>query len=808
VSLLACLVAMTMGLSACSTAKEPPNASLGVPKDVVRDPASYVNPFIGTGSGGPIVGEINLFPGADVPFGMIQWSPQTNNPDPSQTLIAGYEQGADEIEGFGLNYLSGAGCTTYGNVPIMAYPGIPQVAPLKDPSAYWAHFSPKDSSASPGSYRVAMGNGVRVSLAVASRAGVGSFSFPAGKPATMIFYVSTAENPVSQATARVVGDDEVVGSVTSGDFCGHPSPYTLYFAARFQKPFSSSGTWSGYSLTPGATSVSSVLGGLYVSFPRCACKDVVRMQVGISYTGTKGALANLASAHLGFSVHEVAAKARARWNSLLLRIQVAGGTKAQRTVFYTALYHALLYPSLFSDADGLYIGFDDKLHKATRLAQYANFSEWDIYRCEIPLLSLLVPNHVSAMMQSLVRDAEQNGQLPRWALANWDTPVMGGDSADPIIANALAYGVKGFDIQEALHYMVRGASEPGASKDGTVERPGLRSYLAHGYVPDSLKVSNETSSVSPDGASLTLEYAEDDFAISRVAKLLGHPRLAVRFLVRSGNWRNVFDPRAGQVVPRTKSGAFVAGWPKGSFTEEKDLARFGVQGVGQEGFQEGDSAQYTWLVPQDLKGLFKEMGGDAVVRRRLDAYFEHLNAGPDAPYDWAGNEQDLEVPWEGDYAGDPALTASVVHRILTRYYTDSPSGEPGNDDLGAISSWAVWGMLGLYPETPGVPVLVTGSPTFPWVRIHLSRARTLTIVAKRGHRDLAKRGHRDLAKRGHPDAIYVKSLVVDGKQSQRPWVSLPALSRRATLVFTLGTKDDYSWGTAKADAPPSFPSER
>lgn len=785
---LVCLGVVSLGLTACSSTR-PSSGLSSIPENVVKDPVAYVNPFIGTGSGGPIVGEINLFPGADAPFGMIQWSPQTNNPDPNQSLIAGYEQGAHEIEGFGLNYLSGAGCATYGNVPIMPYSGTPSVAPLKDPSAYWASFSQRDESASPGSYRVAMGNGVRVSLAVASRAGVGSFSFPFGKPATMLFYVSTSENPVSQATARVIGDDEVVGSVTSGDFCGHPSPYTLYFAARFQKPFSTSGSWSGYSLTPGAKSVSSVLGGLYVSFPTCACKEVVKMQVGISYTGIEGALFNLEAAKLGFSESKVASRARKIWNALLSRIQVAGGTTEQRTVFYTALYHALLYPSLFSDADGLYLGFDDKLHKATKLAQYANFSEWDIYRCEIPLLSLLVPNRVSAMMQSLVRDAEQNGQLPRWALANEDTQVMGGDSADPILANALAYGVRGFDTSKALSYMVKGATQPGASRQGTVERPGLRSYLAHGYVPDSLKVSQETSSVSPDGASVTLEYAEDDFAISRVAKLLGHPRLAKEFLGRSGNWRNVFDPEAGEVVPRTQSGAFVAGWPKGSFTEEKDLAKLGIQGIGQEGFQEGDSAQYTWLVPQNLAGLFQALGGDARVRERLEQYFTHLNAGPDAPYDWAGNEQDLEVPWEGDYAGDPALTAQVVHEILTRYYTDSPSGEPGNDDLGAMSSWAVWGMLGLYPETPGVPVLVTGSPTFPWVRIHLSQGRTLTIVAKRSH----------------PNAIYVKSLKVDGTPSQKPWVSLPGLARHASLVFVLGPKADYPWARAPADAPPSYP---
>lgn len=772
----------------------------------VKDPAAYVNPFLGTGSGGPLVGEINTFPDADAPFGMIQWGPVTNNPDPRQPLVAGYEQGATRIKGFSLTHLSGAGCPIYGDVPIMPHPGVPHVSPVASPGDYEVGFSPSGESASPGSYSVRLADGVDVSLAVSTRAGLGTFSFPPGHSPTMMFDISGSENGVFASDARILGVDEVAGYATSGDFCGADDRYSVYFVARFDRPFSSSGAWRGSALAPGAKGASGTHGGIYVTFPRCTCRQAIRMQVAISYTGTAGAEENLRAADLGFDLSSVSRRVRARWNSMLTRVSIAGGTLSQQRLFYSLLYHSLLFPSVFSDANGDYIGFDGKIHTARSYPQYANYSEWDIYRSEVPLLALVAPRELAGMMQSLVRDYDQSGWLPRWPVANGETNTMGGDSADPIIANAMAFGVRGFDTSQAFGAMVKGASIPGSGPGGYVERPGLASYIRLGYVPDSSRVAIETSSASLDGASLTLEYAEDDFAVSRVAGMLaGGPGSAAdrcgtvdrscqalesAFLGRSGNWRNVFDPAFDEDVPRTTSGSFLPGWPAGTRVLGRALAIVGDQGVGQEGFQEGDSKQYTWLVPQDLGGLFGAMGGDAAVQRRLGAYFTHTNAGPLAPYDWSGNEPDLEAPWEGDYAGAPGLTERVVHEILARHYSDTPAGEPGNDDLGAISSWAIWAMLGLYPETPGVPVLVTGSPTFPWARVSLAGGRTLTLVAPRHH----------------PSSIYVSSMKLDGAPHDAPWLDFATLPPHATVAFDLTRNSAVRWGTAPGDAPPSFSS--
>jgi len=696
---VALLLAMA-ALPACSTASAAGAPTSQNPAGLVEDPASVVNPFIGTGSGGPAVGNINTFPGPDVPFGMVQWGPVTNDPNPSQPLVGGYFSGATTMEGFSLTHLSGAGCPAYGDVPIMPYSGTPNLPPPESPSTYTSRFSDANEKATPGYYSVRMDNGITVALSVTARSGVGRFDFPAGKPPTLLFNIAGSETPVVTARAAVTGKFEIAGSVTTGGFCGHSGDYTLYFVARFNRPVAASGSWSELSMHHGARSVKAgTYGGLYVTFASCHCREQVGVQVGLSYTSIEGAEANLSAAHPGYDVESVAARAHALWNHYLDRIQIAGGTARERTLFYTMLYHSLLFPSVFSDANGRYMGLDGKIHVARSYPQYANFSEWDIYRSEIPLLALVAPKELAGMMQSLVRDAEQYGWLPTWEFADQNAGVMGGASADAILGDAVAFGVRSFNVNKAFDYMVKSFTTGGTEPGGQVETPGLTSYLQHGYVPDSAKITYDSASAEPDGASITLEYAEDDFAISQVAKALGATSsagsdparcahvnescsaLESHYLALSGNWKNLYDPAAGEDVPRLANGSFLPGWPKGTRAVSRELALTGDGGVGQEGFQEGSSAQYTWLVPQDLAGLFQVMGGNAAVRKRLATYFTHLNAGPISPYDWDGNEQDLEVPWEGDYAGDPALTEDVVHRILTHSYSDSPGGEPGNDDL-------------------------------------------------------------------------------------------------------------------------------
>ncbi|WP_161789783.1 GH92 family glycosyl hydrolase [Streptacidiphilus neutrinimicus] len=759
----------------------------------VADPAALVDPMVGTGSGGAVVGQVDTFPGADMPFGMIQWSPDT----PSRPDGGGYNVADSTITGFSLTHLSGPGCPIAGDFPILPTAG----ALPADPDSAAAALERTSQSAHPGSYAVTAG-GVHTRLAVTARTGVADFTYPSSPQAHLLVKVADSANGSSSADFRTVGDREITGTVTSGHFCGQPNSYTVHFAARFDRPFTASGTWGGTSSAhvatsagstsvsergrqlprskdypsaegagpAGATQGSGVVAGGWLTF-NTTRNAHVGMQVAVSYVSVQGALDNLNAEARTYDVGKVAAAAEAAWNRQLRTISVAGGSRTAQATFYTALYHASLEPSLFSDADGRYLGFDDKVHHAPRgHAQYANYSGWDIYRSQTPLLATIDPHVAADMATSLLDDAAQGGSLPKWPSANGYTGVMNGDSADPILADTYAFGARGFDAATALTDMVKGADgTTGPPGQGWyVERPNGAAYVKDGYVPN---VGSDSISPVPNGASETLEYALDDFSVSRLAQSLGRTSDAAAFTKRSQNWANVFDTANGYVEPRDAAGAFPSGPP------------VKVSGFGQNGFQEGNAAQYTWMVPQNLAGLVQGLGGRQATAKRLDAYFTRLNAGPDAPYQWQGNEIALDTPWVYDSIGQPWKTQSVVRRVMSGLYSLTPGGEPGNDDLGAMSSWYVWAALGVYPQTPGVPMMVLGAPEFPRATVHGAYG-DLTIDAQ-----------------GAGDA-YVKALRVDGRVTGRTWIDLTKARR---LDYTLSATPDTGWGAETADAPPSFP---
>ena len=753
-----------------------------------QNPAALVDPMVGTGSGGSVVGQVDTFPGADMPFGMLQWSPDT----PSRPDGGGYNYADSDITGFSLAHLSGPGCAIAGDFPILPLAGaIPA-----DPGDAQAAFSHDTEVAHPGSYAVTAG-GIRTQLAVTDRTGLASFTYPATTSAQLLVKVADSANGGSAATFQAIGDDEIAGAVTSGGFCGQPDTYTVYFAARFNHPFTTSGTWGGttqaqVTRSPGATSVtvkgkqkplrkqysaksgtqgSGVVAGGWATFDT-SHDPVVGMQTAISYVSINGALGNLAAEAHTWNVGAVAAHATAAWNHQLNAIAIRGGASTARATFYTALYHASLEPSLFSDADGSYIGFDGKVHQvAPGHAQYADYSGWDIYRSEVPLLATIDPRIAGDMATSLLNDAAQGGWLPKWPVANGYTGVMNGDAADPILADSYAFGARSFDATTALADMVRGADDStGTPGQGWyVERPNGAAYIAKGYVPN---IGSDSISPVPNGASETLEYALDDFAISRLALDLDQERTAGVFTARSQDWQNIFDTADGYIEPRDVNGAFPSGPAVPALT-----------GFGQDGFQEGNAAQYTWMVPQDLSGVVQGIGGDTAASARLDEYFSQLNVGPDEPYNWAGNEPALDTPWVYDSTGEPWRTQDVVHEITSQLYSLTPGGEPGNDDLGAMSSWYVWAALGLYPQTPGVPMLVIGTPQFSQEVIH-GAFGNLTVNAQ-----------------GAGDT-YVHALTVDGRPTEHTWIDLTSAHE---LDFTLSATPDTNWGTAAADAPPSFP---
>ena len=721
-----------------------------------------VDPFIGT-SGTPAGGPIDMYPGASLPFGMIQWSPDT----PSEPAGGGYNYTDRVVTGFGLTHLSGPGCSVFGDIDI-----LPEVGPTPKPWDAVQPFSHASEHAHPGSYAVTLGNpSIRVQLTVTKRTGLGLFSFPHNRRGRMIFKVSSDQAGVTQARFNVVGTREVTGQATSGGFCGEPDRFTVYFVARFNRPFNHSGTWTPRVTHPGARTVSGAGSGGWVSFP-VRPHNAVKMKVAISYVSVRGALANLRAEARTWNLSRVRRAAQKDWSRLLGRIVVRGGTKAERVTFYTALYHTLLQPTLFNDVTGDYPGFDGRIHHLAKgQVQYANFSGWDIYRTEIPLLALIVPNRVSAMAESLVRDARQGGFLPKWPLANGYTGVMGGDSADPILAGAYAFGARRFKTREALQEMIHGATIPAArpGQGWYVERPGLASYLKRGYVSHAL-----TTSVAPvpNGASETLEYALDDFSIAEFARQLGDRNAYRTFFRRSMNWSHLLDRSLGEIAPRNRAGAFLV---------------TPITVNGQSGFQEGNAAQYTWMVPEDLAGLIQGLGGREATLRRLNAYFTHLNAGQSAPYAWLGNEPSLGDPWVYLSARAPWRTQAVVREAITRLYRPTPAGLPGNDDLGTMSAWYVWGALGLYPQNPALRILDIGSPLFPEIRLDSPGGLRILIRAPR-------------AEASRP---YVHALTLDGRVDQRTWLALPMHGTLA-LRFQLGSRPDRAWGSAPGDTPPSF----
>jgi predicted alpha-1,2-mannosidase len=742
------------------------------------DPASLVDTFVGTGSAPAVAGTIDTFPGADVPFGMVQWSPDTT---PDRAQGGGYDYADDEISGLSLTHLSGPGCSIFGDIPI-----LPTSGPLpQNPDELAEPFSHSEEHAAPGRYAVALGSpSVAAQLAATTRSGIGAFNFPGSAAANLLFKVSDSANGIDDSSVQIVGDDEVVGSATSGDFCGGQDAYSVYFFATFNRPFAGEGAWNESGLHPGASGCSGsseTSCGAWVSFNTESSQTVV-MKVGISYVSTANAELNLRTEDPGWDIGQVASLATKQWNAALGCIAVRGGSLPARQTFYTALYHSLLDPSTFSDANGQYEGLDGRVHNAGKRTQYANFSEWDIYRTEIPLLSMIDPGRVSDMIQSLLNDAAQTGSLPIWELADDDTDQMSGDSADPIIADAYAFGVRGFNIHAAVADMVSGATST-RSFDGFMERPYLSQYDQDGYVENYAVGSDDTFAV---GASMTLEYAIDDFAVAEMSSAIGHAAESRLMLARSQDWETLFNPVTGYIQGRLSDGSFPSG-PAFQPTPPN------IEALGQNqfGFQEGNAIQYTWSVPQDLATLFALMGGGQAVTSRLDQFLGETNAGPYVPYDWSGNEPDLWVPWEFDYSGAPWRTQEAVRQIADTGYSLTPNGEPGNDDLGTMSAWYVWAALGLYPLTPGTANLVIGSPMFPSATVKLGHGRRLEIDAT-----------------GTPD-VYVRSATVatgsGGTTSlERPWVSSDIVRNGGVIHFALGSEPDKRWGTNTASAPPSF----
>jgi len=731
------------------------------PKATSASPADYVNTFVGTA--GPDAG--NTYPGAALPFGMIQWSPDTSNGF-TRKNVGSYVYDDNMIRDFSLTHLSGPGCPVLGDIPIQPVLGEITVSPATEPAVFRAKFSHTREEASPGYYSVGFNNGIKIQLAATLRAGIGKFVFPASADSSLLFGLGRNATEVFDATMAIDGARKISGSVSSGAFCHSTNRYTIYFAAEFDRPFTSFGTWSGAAVNKGQRSVQGAHTGGWVGFDTTKNHDV-EMRIALSYVSTANAWKNLDAEIPGWDLGAVRQAAHNKWNRELPRISVSGGSDSEKRVFYTALYHSFLHPNTFNDVNGEYLGFDNKLHVARGFTLYANYSGWDIYRAQVQLLAMLVPKEASDMAESLVVDAQQGGALPVWPVANDEACQMVGSPSCPIIADAYAFGARRFDTKAALAAMLKGATEPGVRCNRCLEWDSLDTYLKYGYLGPDTRGRRPQS-----GPSQTLEFTTADFSIAQLARALGDTAIYRTFMHRAQFWRNTFNTKTGYIEPRTKDGSFIP-----------------VDPALHNYFVEGNSAQYSWMIPYNLRAVFDLMGGNAKVVQRLDNFFTELNAGEDRPYFWVGNEPVFSVPWAYDYVGAPWRTQAVVRRVETELFTPNPDGEPGNDDLGGMAAWYVFAALGVYPAIPGVGGFALGSPLFPSATMHLGNGKTLKIEG-------------DNASASNP---YIQSLRVNGKPSQHTWVSYDTWSQGATLQLKLGDTPNKEWGTKPEDAPPSFP---
>ncbi len=734
---------------------------------LVSDPASVVNPFIGTSNAA------DDFPGADVPFGMVQWSPDT----PSRPDGGGYEFKDSSITGFSLTHLSGPGCGADGDVPI-----LPTVGAINTGAT--DTFSHANETANAGYYSVKLDNGVQTELTAALRSGMARFTFPATTQANLIVKLNGSQNGDSATSWTVVNNTEVSGSVTSGHFCGAGFTYTMFFDIVFDQPFATNGTAIAttaparaanpdklHGVAPTATAPLAVTPAAgpangFVTFNTTA-NHVVQAKVGVSYVSVANAVANRTADNPGaFNFTTTQQAAHSAWNSMLGRVQIAGGTTAQQQVFYTALYHSLLHPNVFSDSNGQYIGFDNAVHTVSsgHSAQYANFSGWDIYRSQAQLSALVAPTQTSDIAQSMLNDFAQGGQLPKWSQNNGETFVMVGDPADEIIADYYAFGARNFDTATALTDMLH---EAVATNN---DRPGLNYLNSPGYVASN-GTFNCCNFYGP--VSTNLEYDSADFALSAFAGARGDTANQALYLERAQDWRNTFNTGSGMMQPKLANGS----WATFNATSSNPA----------DGFVEDTSWQYTGMVPFNVAGLIAAKGGTSNMITYLNTVLAGFKGANGVQSDMT-NEPSLYLPWEYDYVGQPYRTQQVVRQIQDQIWSDAPGGLAGNDDLGEMSSWFVFSALGMYPETPGTSDLALGSPMFTQSIITLPSGNTLTINAPAAA----------------DNAPFVQSATFNGAAWNNAFAPTTAITSGGTLAYTLGTTANTSWATAASAAPPSY----
>ena len=715
-------------------------------------PARWVDPFIGTGGHG------HTYPGATLPFGMVQLSPDTRLT--GWDGCSGYHFTDDVVYGFSHTHLSGTGVSDYGDVLLMPVTGEPRLASGfggRPEDGYGSRFDKRTEDAAPGWYAVELADyGVAVELTATERTGLHRYVFPPEAPGHVVVDLAHRDEVLDSAL-RIVSDREIEGHRRS---TGWARDQLVHFVMRFSRPFVATLVAVDDEPIAGARAAEGKNVKAVLSFGDGGGELLVA--AGLSAVDTDGARENLLAEQPGFDFETVRRAAEQRWNEALGRIEIDGGTDAQRTIFYTALYHSLIAPNLFSDVDGRYRGMDRRVHRAAGRRHYTVFSLWDTFRTTHPLFTLLEPERTREFIETFLAMHREGGRLPVWELAGNETDTMIGYHSASVIADAWVKGIRGFDGEAALSAMIDSAER---------EQPGLDAYRRQGFIG----CRDESESVSK-----TLEYAYDDGCIARMAAGLGRPDIAREYDRRSQGWRHLLDPETGFMRARC---------------DQRFLEPFDPRRVDNN-YTEANAWQYSYFVPQDVDGLIDALGGDEVFVDRLDALFsaDSQTTGRDQADitgligQYAhGNEPSHHIAWLYHHAGRPDKSADRVREILGSLYAAMPDGLSGNEDCGQMSSWYVLAALGLYPVSPCSDEYVIVPPLFPRVTLRLDGDRIFTIRVKGGGK---KRR-------------YVRSASLNGESLPRSFVRHGEIARGGELVLALGDRPGRRWGRDAGKRPRS-----
>jgi predicted alpha-1,2-mannosidase len=725
----------------------------GCSDDHLSRPASFVDPFIGTGGHG------HTYPGASLPFGMVQLSPDTRLT--GWDGCAGYHYSDPVIYGFSHTHLSGTGIPDYGDILFLPFTGkiFLNHSYGKEPgSGYGSRFSHEQEKASPGYYSVRLVDyNIDAELTATRRTGFHKYTFPANDSSFILVDLQHRDK-VLDSKIRIINNLEIEGYRQSQSWADNQH---VYFVARFSEPFTQSILFLDDSIRGNLTEIQGQNVKAVLRF-KTGKKKGILVKVGLSAVSTEGARKNLEQESSGWDFSEIRDQAEQQWNRTLGRIEVKGGTKEHKTVFYTALYHALLNPNLFSDVDGSYRGMDHKIYKSGGFDVYTVFSLWDTYRAAHPLMTILEPRRTGDFINTFLSHYQTGGMLPVWELAANETWCMIGYHSVSVIADAYLKGIRDFDAGLALEAMVHSARQ---------NHFGLGSYRTMGFIPANLE---------GESVSRTLEYAYDDWCIAMMARELKQDSIYREFIQRAQYFKNLFDPSTG----------FMRARMNGFWFQPFDPREVNFN------YTEANAWQYSFYVPQDVDGLIGLLGGETAFETKLDELF--CTSPETTGWEQAditgligqyahGNEPSHHMAYLYNYVGKPWKTQQRVRQILDEMYHATPEGLCGNEDCGQMSAWYVMSAMGFYPVCPGLPQYVIGSPVFDEVVIHLENGNNFRIISEGNS----------------PENKYIQSVSVNGTEYSGSYFSHEIITEGGLIVLRMGPQPGEIWGTRTEDRPTS-----